>query len=114
MIIRFDFFNELVEQELDVSKFVRDWNSASKLGRPSYDPVMLLKIVLYGYMVGIHSSRDIEQACIERIDFRFLTGGLTPSFSTITKFRAEHAEGLSALFSGSSGRRVGKKQGSMS
>ena len=59
---------------------------------------MLLKIVVYGYMVGLNSSRKIEQACVERIDFRFLTGGLTPSFSTITKFRAARAEALAGLF----------------
>lgn len=92
------FFNEMVEQELDVSQFRGNRVNAGKHGRPSYDPVMLLKIVLYGYMVGLNSSREIEQACVERIDFRFLTGGLTPSFSTITKFRAERAEALAGLF----------------
>ncbi len=91
-------FNEMVEEEVDVSQFLGAPVSTSRRGRPGYDPVMLLKIVQYGYMVGLHSSRQIEQACIERIDFRFLTGGLTPSFSTITKFRAEHAEALAALF----------------
>jgi transposase len=89
----------MVEEELDVSQFCIASVNTSKQGRPSYDPVMLLKIVLYGYMVGLNSSREISQACIERIDFRVLTGGLKPSFSTITKFRAERAEALAALFS---------------
>jgi transposase len=90
------YFDEMVEQELDLSRFI---GNPEKDGRPSYDPVMLLKIVLYGYMVGIHSSRELAKACVERIDFRFLTGGLTPSFSTITKFRAGHFDALAALFS---------------
>jgi transposase len=92
------FFNEIVEKELELSRFVGNPINSSKRGRPSYDPVMLLKIVLYGYMVGLHSSREMEQACVERIDFRFITGGLTPSFSTITKFRQEQARGLAELF----------------
>lgn len=92
-------FNEIIVRELDLSKFIENSVNSSKHGRPSYDPVMLLNIVLYGYMVGLNSSREIEQACVERIDFRFLTGGLTPSFSTITKFRAEHAKHLAELFS---------------
>jgi transposase len=92
-------FNEIVEQELDLSQMIERFRRPGQNGRPGYDPVMLLKIVLYGYMVGLKSSRKIAQACIERIDFRFLTGGLTPSFSTITKFRAKHAEAMSALFS---------------
>jgi transposase len=92
------FFNKIVEQELDVSQIIGNCRKDGQHGRPSYDRVMLLKIVLYGYMVGLNSSREIEQACIERIDFRFLTGGLLPSFSTITKFRAERAEALAGLF----------------
>ncbi len=92
------FFNEMVEQELDIPRLLGAHAHTGKHGRPSYDPVMLLKIVLYGYMVGLHSSREIEQACVERIDFRFLTGGIKPSFSTITKFRAERAEALAGLF----------------
>jgi transposase len=94
---RVRFFNEIVEHELDLSCIV-GFRKPGVHGRPGYDPVMLLKIVLYGYMEGLNSSREIEQACSERIDFRFLTGGLTPSFSTITKFRAEHAEALAGLF----------------
>jgi transposase len=91
-------FDEMVEKELDLRKFIEDPLNASKHGRPSYDPVMLLKIVLYGYMVRLNSSRKIANACVERLDFRLLTGGLTPSFSTITKFRSEHAETLARLF----------------
>jgi transposase len=91
------FFNEMIEEELDLSQFTLLINT-ERHGRPGYDPVMLLKVVLYGYMVGLHSSRGIANACVERIDFRFLTGGLTPSFSTITKFRAEYAEALAGLF----------------
>lgn len=93
------FFNELVEEDLDLSQFAENPLTSEKHGRPAYDPVMLLKIVLYGYMVGVHSSRAIADACVERIDFRFLSGGLTPSFSTVTKFRADHADALAELFS---------------
>ena len=92
------FFNEVVENELDLSQFIENPFTTVRHGRPSYDPVMLLKIVLYGYMVGLNSSRKIAAACVERVDFRFLTGGLTPSFSTLTKFRAEYAGMLAELF----------------
>ena len=59
-------FNEIVEQELDLSQIIRDSRKAGQHGRPSYDPVMLLKIVLYGYMVGLNSSRKIAQAILQR------------------------------------------------
>ncbi len=92
-------FNDMVERVLELAKFIEHPLTTEKHGRPGYDPVMLLKLVLYGYMVGLHSSREMAAACVERIDFRFLTGGLTPSFSTITKFRADRAEALAGLFS---------------
>ena len=87
-----------MENELDAVRIVGTVRKSGKRGRPRYDRVMLLKIVLYGYMVGLNSSRELEEACVERIDFRVLTGGLMPSFSTITKFRAERDEALSGLF----------------
>lgn len=93
--------SDIVENELDLSRFSKNPLTAVKFGRPSYDPVMLLKLVLYGYMEGIRSSRKLAEACVERIDFRFLSGGLTPSFSTITKFRADHSVALGELFSDS-------------
>jgi len=91
------YFSEIVEQELDTSEITGS-RIRETHGRPSYDPLMLMKIVVYGYMVGLTSSRKIEQACIERLDFRYLTGGLTPSFSTITKFRSEKVDALAKLF----------------
>ncbi len=92
------FFNGIVEQELDVSQFVGKSAKNCRRGRPGYDRILLLRIVLYGYMVGIHSSRKLAQACIERVDFKYLTGGPAPSFSTITKFRARYAGALAELF----------------
>lgn len=93
--------SDIIENELDVSRFSKNPLTAVKYGRPAYDPVMLLKIVLYGYMEGIRSSRKLADTCVERVDFRFLSGGLTPSFSTITKFRADYSVALSELFSDS-------------
>lgn len=95
---RVRLFNEVVENELDLSQFIENRTTAVRYGRPSYDPVMLLKVVLYGYIEGLNSSRKVARACVERMDFRFLTGGLTPSFSTVTKFRAQYAEALAHLF----------------
>jgi transposase len=93
------FFNDMIEEDFDLSPFVKSPLTTGRHGRPSYDRIMLLKVIAYGYTMGIRSSREIAKGCVERIDFRFLTGGLTPSFSTITKFRADHVEALAGLFS---------------
>ena len=79
-------FKEMIEQELELTKFDKNFVNRSKHGRPRYDPVMLLKIVLYGYMVGLNSSREIAQACVERIDFRVLSRGLMPASARSPSF----------------------------
>jgi transposase len=46
------FFNQIVENELNVSALFEHSFRVGKLGRPSYDPVMLLKIVLVASTSG--------------------------------------------------------------
>lgn len=92
------FFDGVVENELDLSSILRKYNGSEKRGRPGYDPVMLTKITVYAYSVGLNSSREIEQACIERIDFRYLSGNRQPDHRTIAAFRKQHLKELGDLF----------------
>ncbi|SHH85775.1 Transposase domain [Flavobacterium frigidimaris] len=41
----------------------------SKEGNPGYHPKMLRKVMLYAYMTNIYSSRKIELALRENINF---------------------------------------------
>lgn len=92
------FFNEMVEDELDLSSICKKYKKQEKRGRPSYDPVTLVKIILYGYSVGLTSSREIERACFERIDFRFLSGNRQPDHRTISTFRKQNLKEFGDLF----------------
>lgn len=92
------FFDELVENELDLSSILMKYGTLEKRGRPGYDPVMLTKIIIYAYSVGLNSSREIEQACIERIDFRYLSGNRQPDHRTIAAFRKQHLKEFGNLF----------------
>ena len=47
---------------------------------------------------GIYSSRRIERACEERVDFMALTGSEKPDHSTICQFRSDHLEAIKGLF----------------
>ena len=55
-------------------------------------------LLLYGYCVGIVSSRRIERACYEDLAFRVLTGNQQPDHSRISEFRRRNLEALSYLF----------------
>ena len=58
-------------------------------GASRYNPVMLLKILIYCYMTGTYSSRQIAKQCRENINVMWLTGSQKPDFRTINKFRSE-------------------------
>ena len=58
-------------------------------GASRYNPVMLLKVLVYSYMTGTYSSRQIAKQCRENVNVMWLTGFQKPDFRTINKFRSE-------------------------
>jgi transposase len=56
-------------------------------GEPAYDVRGMVKILIYAYMRGITSSREMARQCEENIAFQFLTRGHCPDFRTIALFR---------------------------
>jgi transposase len=67
-------------------------------GQPPYDPRMMTKVLVYGYCVGVFSSRRIQQRLAEDIAFRVLAAGNAPNFRTISDFRKIHLATLEGLF----------------
>ena len=72
----------------------------SEEGRPGYSPRILFKVINYGYMRQIYSSRKLEQACRENIKFMYLLEGESaPDHNTIARFRKDRlAEAMEGLF----------------
>lgn len=68
------------------------------VGRPAYDPDMMLAVLLYAYATGIRSSRRIEASCRTDAAFRVITGGLVPDHATIARFVADHESAMAGLF----------------
>src|SRR5690606_11047638 len=56
-------------------------------GSSSYHPQMLLKVLVYGYVSNVYSSRKLEVACRENINFMWLSGMSFPDHNTINRFR---------------------------
>jgi transposase len=61
-----------------------------KVGNSTYDPKTMLKLLVYGYSYGIHSSRKMERATYHNLSFIWLMGGLKPDHKTIADFRRNH------------------------
>lgn len=56
-------------------------------GCSSYHPQMLLKVLVYGYVTNIYSSRKLETSCKENINFMWLSAMNYPDHNTINRFR---------------------------
>ena len=63
-------------------------------GRSSYDPLMLLKVLVYAYVMKIYSSRRIAKALREDINYMWLSGMQRPDFRTINNFRSGRLRGV--------------------
>jgi hypothetical protein len=59
---------------------------------------MMLKVILYGYCVGIRSSRRIEKKTYEDVAFRVLSCDTHQDHSRISDFRKRHLKEISRLF----------------
>ncbi len=62
--------NEILEK-VDISAVVKKYKPG---GTSSYHPRMLLKVMVYAYINNIYSSRKIEEALIQNINFMWLSG----------------------------------------
>ena len=63
-------------------------------GRPGYDPKVMLKIYIYGYLNRVPSSRRLERECQRNLELIWLTGGLSPDFKTIADFRKDNGKAI--------------------
>ena len=90
------FISDVVDQ-LDLSDITARYEGERR-GGPPYHPRMMVKVLLYGYCIGVASSRRIAQRLHEDIAFRVLAANNTPDFRTISDFRKDHLGALSGLF----------------
>ena len=90
------FISEAVDELLDLSDLYASYEEPG--GAPPYDPRMLLKVLLYGYSVGVTSSRALERSCINDVACRYLAANQAPDFRSIARFRRRHLKALEGLF----------------
>ena len=91
------FISDMVDA-LDLGAIVRSYESGDGRGRPPYHPVMMVKLLVYGYCIGKISSRKIERATHEDVAFRVLACNQHPDHDSIAGFRKRHLRELGGLF----------------
>jgi transposase len=91
------FLAEVVEQ-LDLAAIYGSYERRDGRGQAAYHPVLMIRVLLYGYCTGRVSSRQIERCTHEDVGFRYLAANQHPDHDTVAAFRKEHLEALAGLF----------------
>ena len=78
-----------VLDKVDISDIIRKFRPG---GTSSYHPRMLLKVIVFGYINNIYSSRKIEEAVKSNIHFMWLAGMRKPDHNTINRFRGQRLQ----------------------
>jgi transposase len=86
--------NDVVET-IDVSAIEARY---SCLGQKSYPPHLLLKVLFYGYSIGMRSGRKIAAACESDTAFMYLAAMYKPDFRTINDFRKDNIDFIQNAF----------------
>ena len=88
-------FVEIIVEQLDFKELDEKYKS---FGQRAYNPKVITAVIFYGYAIGIFSSRKLDDSCVNRLDFRFLTNNLFPSYKTISEFRRTNLDFLKKKF----------------
>jgi len=80
--------------KLDLKELGFDGAEPSETGRPGYQPAVMLKIYIYGYLNRIHSSRRLERESQRNVELIWLTGRLMPCFKSIAAFRKDNRQAI--------------------
>jgi len=83
--------NEVVD-EMGIERLLRKYQAGG--GASRYNPVMMTKVFVYGYMTKVCSSRMLAKAVRENVMFMWLAGNQRPDFRTLNDFRGKLLKGV--------------------
>jgi len=91
------YISDVVES-LNLAGILKAYEESDGRGRPPYHPVLMVKLLVYGYCTGRMSSRKLEQATHDDVAFRVLSCNQQPDHDSIAAFRKRHLPELAKLF----------------
>jgi transposase len=80
---------------LDLRPMICSYRGA---GVAPYHPQILLGLIIYGYAIGVFSSRKLERATYDSVAFRYIASNEHPDHDTIASFRKRFLKEIQALF----------------
>lgn len=89
-----------VLEGMDLSRFYEPIKAREgSAGRDATDPRMLLALWLYALSEGVNSAREIERLCEAHAAYRWICGGVSVNYHTLSDFRTGSGVALDELMS---------------
>jgi transposase len=83
---------------LDLSAFYATIRAREgRAGRPAIDPKILVALWLYATMDGVGSAREVDRLCYRHDAYRWLRGGVSVNYHTLSDFRVAQQGALDDL-----------------
>jgi transposase len=83
---------------LDLSAFYATIRAREgRAGRAATDPKILIALWLYATIDGVGSARELDRLCYAHDAYRWLRGGVSTNYHTLSDFRVGHREALDEL-----------------
>lgn len=68
-----------------------------RAGRAAIDPRILVALWLYATIDGVGSAREVDRLCVSHDAYRWLCGGVSVNYHTLSDFRVQHEAALDEL-----------------
>lgn len=89
-------------ESLDLEPFYEDIEvSASQAGRTAISPEVLIALWLMATLDGVSSAREINRRCQTDLIYRWICGGVSVNYHTLSDFRVNHGEKLNNILTSS-------------
>ena len=92
------FFVMDVVDSFDLGAIERKIQAKDSRGTRPYHPAMMVSLLVYGYCVGVFSSRKLEMGTYEDLAIRAIAGEQHPDHSVIADFRRRHLKAFKNMF----------------
>jgi transposase len=89
--------SHFIDTKIDFSGFDQSYNN-DETGAPAFAPRIMLKIVLYGYSLGMYSSRKLHKLCRKHIIMKALSEDQEPHWTTIARFIVKNGKEIKNIF----------------
>lgn len=66
-------------------------------GQAPPDPRILLALWLYATLRGVGSARELNRLCVAHVAYRWICGGVSMNYHTLSDFRTQHVDLLDRL-----------------